>query len=336
MEQGNGFEQGILFVGNYVPPNTGRDVSDDLQRIIDENPNRSLYFPDGEYLLAKPILTPAHPERSVSLKLSDFTVLRAMEGWSHGEAMVRLGGKDAANNIYVPGSNYGIEGGIIDASGVARAISIDGGRETYIRNLSIKRTSLGIHVKYGANSGSSDADIHSVNITGNGATDSIGVLIEGYDNTFTNMRIAKVMIGVKIASAGNILRNIHPLLIRNTPAYEDFDNTVGFLDVDGTNNWYDYCYSDQFAVGFRTKRGGIFHNCFCFWYSKDEKKHVAMQSVEPFAGRVTNLTVGGAHHPDAENLLMTESALSDRYVMKNISLNGVILRDDEVTSNIFS
>ena len=130
MEQGNVFEQGILFVGNYVPPNTGRDVSDDLQRIIDENPNRSLYFPDGEYLLAKPILTPAHPERSVSLKLSDFTVLRAMEGWSHGEAMVRLGGKDAANNIYVPGSNYGIEGGIIDASGVARAISIDGGRET--------------------------------------------------------------------------------------------------------------------------------------------------------------------------------------------------------------
>ena len=50
------------------------------------------------------------------------------------------------------------------------------------------------HIKKGANNLSSDADITGVNIVGNGTTDSIGVLIEGFDNTLTNMRIANVFI----------------------------------------------------------------------------------------------------------------------------------------------
>ena len=34
-----------------------------------------------------------------------------------------------------------------------------------------------------------DSDIINVNIVGNDTKTSIGVLVEGYDNTFTNMRI---------------------------------------------------------------------------------------------------------------------------------------------------
>ena len=183
---------GYIVVTDYLPADGITDVSDSLQSLIDANPNRTLFFPDGAYLLSKPVLTPAHPKRSVDLQFANFARLQAADDWSSDEAMVRLGAKDPANDICTPGSNYGISGGIIDGGGRAKAISIDGGRETYIRGTNIKNAFVAIHIKHGANNGSSDADISGVNITGNGSPDSIGVLLEGYDNTLTNMRIADV------------------------------------------------------------------------------------------------------------------------------------------------
>ena len=38
-------------------------------------------------------------------------------------------------------------GGIIDRASVADGISIDGGRETAVRNVSIKHTGIGLHIK---------------------------------------------------------------------------------------------------------------------------------------------------------------------------------------------
>ena len=172
---------GYLSVSDYILPDLGRDVADDIQRIIDNNPNRTIFFPDGEYLISHPICTPADPRRSVDLQLSNYAVIRAMAGWDHDEAMIRLGGIHPANDIRTPGSNYSLTGGIIDGSGVAKGVSIDGGRETAIRNVSIKNVKVGIHIKYGANSGSSDADITGTHIVGTRDVDSIGVIIEGSD-----------------------------------------------------------------------------------------------------------------------------------------------------------
>ena len=117
----------LLNVADALGEHSGKDVSDALQKIIDLNPNRTLFFPDGEYLLSKPVATPADPLKSVSLVLSDFAVLRAADDFCGEEAMVRLGGKCAANNIRLPGSNYALRGGIVDGSGRAKAVSIDGG-----------------------------------------------------------------------------------------------------------------------------------------------------------------------------------------------------------------
>ena len=161
-------KRGYIIVTDHIKAKEWRsgDVSDALQRIIDENPNRVIFFPDGEYIISKPLLTPADPEKSVSLELSAYAVIRAAEGWSHNEAMIRLGGKCKANNITKPGSNYYLAGGIIDCMGVAKGISIESGRETAVRNCSIKNARLGLHIKHGANSGSSDCDISGVNIVG--------------------------------------------------------------------------------------------------------------------------------------------------------------------------
>ena len=295
---------GYVLITDYAMPNTGEDVSDAIQKAIDENPHRTIYFPDGEYILGKPIATSGHPDRAVSLNLSNFAVLKASDSWRDQEAMVRLGGAEAANNIHLAGSNYYFSGGVVDGNGRAKGIAIESGRETLITRTSIKNTQVGIHIKRGANSGSSDADIVTVNIVGNAKPDSIGVLLEGHDNTLTNMRIAAVQTGVLIKSGTNSLSNIHPLFIyapelhdRNPDMYGevdliDYSKSVGFDDVSNGTNWYDFCYSDQMATGFRFRSGSaVFQNCFVMWYNTNGSHEIGFDCTGRFNSSILNCQV---------------------------------------------
>ena len=322
-------DKGYVVVTDYLKPDGKKDVSDAIQRIIDANPNRTIFFPDGIYVISKPINTPADPAKSVSLLLSGFAVIRASEGWSHEEAMIRLGGKDPFNTIYIPGSNYFLDGGIIDGNGVATGISIDSGRETVIRNTSVKNALVGIRINRGANNGSSDCDIHDVNITGNMADGSIGVLVIGYDNTFSNMRIANVHIGVKLCSGGNSLRNIHPLYTGNGYESGEYANSCGFLD-EGGNNFYSFCYSDQFATGFQTGGGHVvYSDCFCWWYSKKGGRHTAFKSTGKFNAVVSNMTAG--FHKDAaaeENVLLDAAEEGGSGVLTNLHVQDLSVLTD--------
>lgn len=314
--------KGYIIVTDYVSADSGVDVSAQLQAVIDANPNRTLYFPDGEYLVSEPILTPADPRKSVSLELSDFAVIKAADGWQKGEAVIQLGGKNPANDTGTVGSNYSLEGGVIDGSGVANGVSVNSGRETAIRNVSIKNTVVGVHIMYGANNGSSDSDITGVNIIGTGGTDSVGLLIEGYDNTVTNVRIGKVFTGVHLKSTGNMLRNVHPLYYSD---YTDYLNSCGFLDENG-NNWYDYCYSDQFGIGFRTTGygAGIYNNCFCFWYSESGGTHTAFRADKEFNSTLTNFTIGFTGS-NTENVALSVGQLGGTGTVDNLSVNEDIV-----------
>ncbi|MBR3835653.1 MAG: hypothetical protein IKJ69_02545 [Clostridia bacterium] len=310
--------KGYIVVTDTIAADSGEDVSDALQAIIDANPNRTIFFPDGEYLVSKPIYTPAEPTKSVSLELSDFAVIKAIGDWQYGEAIVQLGGKFPANDTHTPGSNYSLEGGVIDGSGMANGISVNSGRETAIRDTSIKNTVVGIHIKHGANNGSSDADITGVNIIGTGKTDSTGIFLEGFDNTITNVRIGHVFTGVHVKSAGNILRNVHPLYYSD---YTDYQNSCGFL-VEAGNNWFDFCYSDQFAIGFRLTSNDVstFHDCFCYWYSAGDGTQTAFKADKEFNSRVTNFNAG--FHPDAEKCYVLHvGSLGGDGTMENLTAN---------------
>lgn len=290
--------QAPLNVGDYVAPDSGKDVSAELQRIIDENPNRTLYFPDGEYLVSSPLYTPANPSKSVDLQLSTYTVIKAAPDFS-GEAVIALGGKDPFNDIKTPGSNYSLTGGIVDCSGIAVGVAILSGRETKIQNTSIKNAVTGIYIGPGANSGSSDSDIRDVDITGTEKPDSVGVLVEGHDNTFTNMRIGGVYKGFHIKSGGNSLYNIHPLFYGN---FAEFDTSIGFY-VEGSNNTLNYCYSDQFCTAYRVGSKNTFDNCFCMWWTNQGEKCTVIQSDGDFDSVFTNLTVSLRH--DTDNTMLS-------------------------------
>ncbi len=296
----------FLLVSDYVKPNTGEDVSDALQELILNNPRRVLFFPDGEYLLSKPICTPANPEHSVSLHLSNFATIKAMDTWDSDEALIRLGAAELFNTIMVNGSNYYLTGGIIDGNGLANGVSIDSGRETRVDNVSIKHTKVGLHVKWGANSGSSDCDICNVNIVGRGTVDSIGLLIEGMDNTFTNMRIARVQIGVKLLKGGNYLRNIHPLYSLAS-GWDHYADSIAFCDL-SWENWYDFCYSDQYCTGFYFADNvrSICHNCFCFWWKTLEGGEIGFRTGGKFNSLLTNCKVSFRGDANDTNFLLVK------------------------------
>ena len=82
-------ERGYIVVKDFIPADC-KDVSDILQNLIERNPNRTLFFPDGTYPLSKPICTPADPERSVDLQLSNFAVICPAEDWNSDEVLDNL------------------------------------------------------------------------------------------------------------------------------------------------------------------------------------------------------------------------------------------------------
>ena len=290
---------GYVVVTDCIEANTGKDVSDELQALILANPHRTIYFPDGEYIIAKPICTPANPANSVDLQLSNYATIKAADTWDSDEAMIRLGAAEPFNNITNNGSNYGISGGIIDGNGIANGISIDSGRETLVERVSIKHTQIGLHIKHGANSNSSDADILNVNIVGNCKADSVGVLIEGSDNTLTNMRIAGVHTGVKILASSQLMRNLHPLYtFSGELASEDvFKTSCGFWDNTWFHSIYSNCYSDQFATGFRMADGArqIYSDCICYWYTGRGGKQVGFHADGRFNSVLRSCNVFSRH-----------------------------------------
>ena len=317
---------GYIIVTDTIPADGKTDVADMLQKLIDDNPKRTIYFPDGVYLLSHPIATPAKPSLSVDLRLSNYAVLKAAPDWKDPEAIVRLGGKVPFNDIRTNGSNYGLTGGIIDGSMVANGISIESGRETKIRDVSIKHTKIGIHIKRGANSGSSDADIMSVNVVGNKARDSIGVLVEGFDNTLSNMRLADVYVGIDVRSAGNSFRNIHPLY---TCGWNDYGDSTGFWDRRG-NNWYSFCYSDQFAIGFHLAGSihSVFDSCYCFWYAGREPHEIGIKCDEMF-NSVFNTFKCHFNGKSPKSIILQEGKPGGRGVLQFMQFGGPNIQGKE-------
>lgn len=322
---------GVVNIADFVANDGKTDVADAIQRVIDSNPNRTIWFPDGTYLISKPICTPADPRRSVDLRLSNYAVLKAAPGWTDKEAMVRLGGIHPANNVRLVGSCYSFTGGVIDGSGVAKGISIDSGRETKVRDVSMKFVSLGLHIKHGANSNSSDCDISDVNIVGNKKKGSIGVLIDSCDNTLTNMRIIDMQFGVKLTrpAAGNLMCNLHPLY---TNPMDQYDESAGFVD-DSRNNNYNRCYSDHFSTGFlfgSASGNTVMDSCIVFWYASTKgHRHTAVKCAGRFLAQIENMQIG-FKDAEAVNTVLEVGEKGGSGYLRDPRINkpGLIRKDD--------
>ena len=271
-------DAGYVLVSDYLKPDPKNDASDAIQKLIDENPNRTLYFPDGIYMLSKPIETSADPDKKVSFKFSNYAQFKPMDNWTYGEPLFKIGAKGEASDE--PDAENGVvfEGGILDGNNRADAIWVVGGGNVSIRYSAIKYAVVGIHVKADENGNGPTVDVVTTNIIGSGTLDSVGVILETDNNTLTNMRIAANQICIKLLGDGNFLRNLHPLYVFRSglKAEENYVDSIAFYDG-GTRNFYDNCYNDQFSTGFYLVEGNrsMFDCCFNYWYTEGYGYHNA-------------------------------------------------------------
>lgn len=292
-----------IVVTDYVKANTGEDLYTLLQELIDKNPGKTLYFPDGEYIISQSLFTTSEPSKSTSFYFSAGAVLKAADFWQNEDAykaLICLGAYEKVNDINTPGSNFFVMGGIFDCNGVADGISIDAGRETLIKNVVIVNSHYGIHVKQGTNGSSADADIDDVTIVGNGKFNSVGVCFVGDDNTITNARISNVGTGIVLSNH----TFISSCTVENTTGAR---NTAGFLG--GGNVHISDCTSINYDIAFDLGSGtrGCAKQCTALWTLDEGEKHIAFST-----GRLQMLMLGcRADFVDGESEKIFLSAIED-------------------------
>ena len=257
-------------VTEYVLPNTGENIVYFLQEIIDKNPNRCIYFPAGEYVIAEPLNTSSNPGASVSILLDDGAVIKAADNWkgSGDNALICLGATETVNDIESKGSYYTLMGGVLDANGKANGVAISAGRETVVRNVCIKNAKIGIHIPRGTNNISADCDFEDITIIGEGKHGTIGIYGNACDNTYTNIRIYDMATGMDCGYGGEV-KSIYVINTEKSAAIAD--STVGFTK--GSPRMTE-CYTENCAIGFNMDRDTMINECTSVWTSQNWKKQV--------------------------------------------------------------
>ena len=305
-------ELGYVVITDYELLEDEKGYGALINRVIAENPGRTIYIPDGDYKIETPIIIPSDPAKSVSLRLSNQAILRASNDWQEPYVGVVRVGVNEDDKILtmeeVDTMNYrsiSIIGGCIYGSGVASGITVEGSKDTYIYNVSIKSAVHGIHINKGPNElGATWVNVDNVNVTGSGKSDSVGVYVEGTYNTFANMRIASIMYGTQCTETGerNIFRNLHPLI---PPSLGN--GTIGFYDMSDGNN-YDVCYNDQGASGFvmHENTRSVYNGGFSYWWSADNGYHVGFRTIGKFNSLIVSTKVSQGHDIETDAYLMLD------------------------------
>lgn len=237
---------------------TIKDMSELIQKAIDENPGKTIYFPDGKYEFTKTVIMPSDPAKSVSFRLSNYATFTTARTWnSANTSMIQYGTPESPKTQSGAHTDY-FMGGIFDVNGKCTAIEVYGGGRLFINNVAMEDTKIGVHIKPNA----AYNVIENVNVTSPARNETKGIFVEGTNNTFVNMRIYHSFIGAHLTGKDNVLINIHPLANPSNNI-----NSIGFYDQ-GEGNRYSVCYSDQYPVGFKmeAKTRSYFDMCFTFWW----------------------------------------------------------------------
>ena len=326
------FDDDYIVVTDYMKANTGEDLL--LQELIDKNPGRTIYFPDGEYVISKSLMTTSEPSKSTSFYFSSGAVLKAAdfcEKSSTYNALISLGSYKKVNNIKTPGSNFFVMGGIFDGNGVADGIALFAGRETLIKDVVILNVKCGISVKQGTNGNSSDTDIDDVTIVGNGDFNSIGIIFGGDDNTVTNARISNVGTGMVVSNT----TFVSSCTVENTMGER---GTAGFFI--GGNCYLSDCVSINYDIGFDINDAtrGYAKQCLAIWPSGEGETHIAFRTkrfrfsifgcrAEFGSGEVENIFLsaepdgfGWVVSPIFDASLVSEADMTKYYLYENTDI----------------
>ena len=254
-----------VVVSDEISKANERDITADLQALIDKNPGRTIYFNDGVYTISSTIYLPTDKEKAVSFRLSNYAVIKAADTWNAESAMIALGAKNEAGTAERAANT--IMGGKLDGAGVAKCgISVENCANLFVSNLTLEKFHTSLWIKDSADT----VNIEGVTVNGNGAADSIGILNDSSRGVFSTTNITNVNTGLKNSGSDNNFRNISVKCLGTST------ESVGFYDAGG-KNIFELCTSEDFSCGYFIKDGleSVFEACNAYWTKAD----VAVQNA---------------------------------------------------------
>lgn len=258
----------------------GSDQTAKIQKIINSNPGKTIFFPDGEYGINDTITTKADGvNANTVLLLTPNAVLRALPGLN-GKFMFHLGADGVVYDGAETFKNNGIIGGVLDCSWLSSGIRVSNLQKVNINSVLIVNDDYtGIQVYGGEETWPADTTIENVIICGNPKSNvmsTIAIDVYGTDCKILNVRTIGSYYGVRCHEGGTFLNNVHPVCKDSGSLGVNYNNSVGFeCDLDQSVTYMTQCYADNFAVGFYAKNGAriVSEQSQCYWYSGGDYRH---------------------------------------------------------------
>ena len=290
------YNLGIINVKDYGAKGDG--VTDDtaaIQKAIDNNLGKTIFFPHGTYIVSDTIYTYRGDSKRSLLHLIDAHI-KASNSFplDEGKFIISIGDASTGdvNNYWDSHTWCGLIGGVIDGS--SRAYGGVKYSESSIGKLMdftvINTCKVGMQIGESSDGvKSTDVYVSRVKLDGINKEESIGLLVYSYDNNIEYLRTAGFPIGIKIIGGGNFFRECHPLYDRN-----QYNKEIGF-EVAGNDTFINNCYSDMFATAIQietystTKIDGFFYT-----RASSHKKNAVFlkNTVGAVTFYVKNFTIG--------------------------------------------
>ena len=274
------------------------DDTDSIKNTILNNPNKTIFFPDGIYLISSTIILNPANDKSVSLSFSKNAIIKASDNFPKNAYMfgIQLIG---TYNYYSNNAIIRIDGMQCDCNGCNFLINgINTNDRAYpieLSNCNVHNIgSRGIFIQTGYNSNSSDSLIHDCVFLGTDLKGSTGILVAGADNKFTNVRLHGFRRGMVFDRGGQICINVHTLH-HGTFDLDYVNDSIGFYCRNGSLNEFTNCFSDSHASGwvFDVDSPSTLTGCICFWWNDLTANTYAIRikSGVSFNSKVNNLVV---------------------------------------------
>lgn len=269
-----------VIVNDMISNANGRDITEDLQLLINTHPGRTIYFNDGVYTISSTLNIPTDKEKAVSFRLSNYAVIKAAEGWKADTAMIAVGANSeptaaekAANSIM---------GGCIDGAGFAQiGILIENSSNTFVSDLTLKGFKTSMQIKASADS----VNVEGLTVAGGGQDESVAILNESSNSVFSTANIANVNTGIKNSGNNNNFRNVF------VKCAKSIANSAGFVD-DGSSNIFELCTAEDFVSGYVIGDGvkSIYESCNAIWTKADATIQSAFVANGTFNSVLTGCT----------------------------------------------
>lgn len=243
-------EMPVMYVEQYGAYGDGvHDDTNAIQYAINKHLFGSIHFSESTYLISQSIKTYVDNSKQSNIIMEKTSIIKTN---TNLYCLFELGGL-GGNNESVKNRMRFFINGILDATNCESGIKINGDAMginivgTEIKNFN----SYGIYVPLGATYYSSDISIRDCYINGNGSQlDNYGIYFNRPDNKMDNVRINAVKTGIYCGQGGQIIRNVHGLVIFTNGATEAeyFENTKFIEIISGGINIIDNCYCDSFCT----------------------------------------------------------------------------------------